>query len=455
MEEELRRSLEETAHGQRLLLALSRAAHAVQRARTPAEVYQIVGKEIARLSYHVVIFTLTDDQKHLAVSHLSFESAAVRAAEKLAGVSAEGFRLPLSPGGFLQRVITEGETIFVPSGELIAEALPGPLRLLSGRLMALLGLQQSILALLTVGGGKNGLLVVNGTNLTEADVPAVTAFANQAAIAIENARSYEEAQKELAKRKQAEAALKEYSEQLEEMVEKRTQQLRDAHERLIRREKLAVMGQMAGSVSHELRNPLGTISNAVYYLKMVLSDADETTKEYLEMIAEEVRNSNRIITDLLDFSRTRIPDRERVAVSKLAAEVLEKRPPPENVEAAAKMAADLPPVYVDGHQIKQVLGNLVANAYQAMKEGGGLTISAQVEEGQVALSVTDTGVGIPPENMVRLFKPLFTTKARGIGLGLAVAKMLVEANEGSIEATSEVGKGSTFTVRLPTKETGS
>ena len=119
-----------------------------------------------------------------------------------------------------------------------------------------------------------------------------------------------------------------------------------------------------------------------------------------------------------------------------------------------EIAPDLPRVYVDHHQIRQVLCNLVTNAYQAMPEGGDLTVSAQAEEEAVVLSVADTGVGISEENMARLFEPLFTTKAKGLGLGLMVVKNLVEANEGSIEVVSEMGKGSTFTVRLPGKETG-
>jgi len=255
--------------------------------------------------------------------------------------------------------------------------------------------------------------------------------------------------RDITERKRVEERLQEYSERLEEMVEERTQELRDAQEQLIRREKLVILGQLAGGVGHELRNPLGVISNAVYFLQTVLTDADESTKESLEMISEEVRNSTKIISGLLDFSRTRLPDREEVAVSELVAEVLKKRPPLENVEVITEIAPDLPPVFVDPQQTGQVLGNLVTNAYQAMKEGGNLTISAQAERGQVSLSVADTGCGIPPENMAKLFEPLFTTRTRGIGLGLAVSKSLVEANGGSIEVISEVEKGSTFTVRLP------
>ena len=191
-EEALRRSQEETAHGQHLLLVLSQAAQTVQRARTPDEVYRTVGDEMARLGYHIAIITLTDDRAHLAISHLTFEPALLRAAEKLTGLSVQGFRFPLVPGGFFQRIIVEGETTFYePTAEHIAEALPGPLRPLAGRLASLLGLEQNIVAPLTVGGETIGLLVVAGAGLTEADMPAVTAFANQMAIALERAREHQ------------------------------------------------------------------------------------------------------------------------------------------------------------------------------------------------------------------------------------------------------------------------
>ncbi len=258
--------------------------------------------------------------------------------------------------------------------------------------------------------------------------------------------------RDITERKRATATLQEYSERLEEIVDERTKELREAQEQLIRQEKLAILGQLSGGVAHELRNPLAMISTAVYFLRLTHPDADEITREYLEMIAAEVRKSDRIISDLLDFSRTRPPARERAAVSELVAAVLKKRTPPEDVEVTTQIVSDLPPVYVDPYQVEQVLANLITNAYQAMPEGGFLTISARVEKGQVALSVADTGVGIPEENMAKLFEPLFTTKTKGLGLGLMVVKTLVEANGGNVEVQSQVGRGSTFTVRLPVVE---
>jgi DNA-binding LacI/PurR family transcriptional regulator/signal transduction histidine kinase len=255
----------------------------------------------------------------------------------------------------------------------------------------------------------------------------------------------------LQERKRAEETLKEYSERLEEMVEERTRKLQEAQEQLVRQERLAVLGQLAGGVGHELRNPLGVISNAVYFLQTTLSEADETTREYLGILSSEVRSAERIISDLLDLSRTRPSEREESTVSELVAGTLERQPPPENVRVTTEVGSDLPLAFVDPRQIGQVLDNLVLNACQAMPKGGDLTIGAQAGTEEVTLSVTDTGCGISKENMGRLFEPLFTTKVRGIGLGLVISRNLVEANGGSIEVTSEVKKGSTFTVTLPIK----
>lgn len=257
--------------------------------------------------------------------------------------------------------------------------------------------------------------------------------------------------RDITERKQAEEALKEYSERLEEMVEERTQELKDAQEQLVRREKLAVLGRVSGGIAHELRNPLGVISNAVYYLQAALPDPDEKTSEYLQLIASEVGNYEKIINDLLDVSRTKAPQREATVVSELVAQTLERQPSPEGVEIATEMPDDLPQVFVDPRQIGQVMVNLVRNAYQAMPEGGKLTVQAKAKGKEVHLSVKDTGCGISKDNMKKLFEPLFTTKERGIGFGLVMSKKMVEANGGRIEAESDglPGKGSTFTVRLP------
>ncbi len=262
---------------------------------------------------------------------------------------------------------------------------------------------------------------------------------------------------DITERRRAEQTAKEYSARLEEIVEERTKELQEAQERLVRQEKLAALGRMAAGVSHELRNPLTVIGNTLYLLMSSPSDDDETIQANLNIIASEVREMEMIVSDLLDFSQVRIADRESVTLADLAARVLERHPPPERVRVVADVPANLPPVLVSSRQIVQVLSNLVTNAYQAMPEGGCLSIRATVVgDSPVAhLQVSDTGVGIAQENLGKVFEPLFTTKTRGIGLGLVISKSLVEANGGCISVESEVGTGTTFTIALSLAEDSS
>jgi signal transduction histidine kinase len=256
--------------------------------------------------------------------------------------------------------------------------------------------------------------------------------------------------------KTSEEQLRVYSEQLEEMVAERTEALREAQEQLVRREKLAVMGQMAGSVGHELRNPLGAIMSASYYLNQVLVDPEQDVAKVLEIIDREAQSAAKITHDLLDFARTNKARREAVSACELVETALGRASVPERVRVEVDIPSSLPELWVDPEQIgRQVLVNLIVNAYQAMPEGGDLVIGAQASSEErtrpaaVAIRVQDTGCGIAPKDLDKLFEPLFTTKARGIGLGLAVVKHLVDLNSGRIEVGSTVGKGTTFTVYLP------
>ena len=256
---------------------------------------------------------------------------------------------------------------------------------------------------------------------------------------------------DVTERKRAEDQIRRLNEELEAKVLERTQQLLAAQEDLVRKEKLALLGQVVGSVGHELRNPLGVMNNAVYFLQTVLTDADETTREYLEIIKTEIADADRIVADLLDSVRTKPPQPVEVGVGELIDLTLRKV----NVAAAITVTRDipetLPPVQVDAGQMQQVFRNLISNGVEAMPEGGTLTIRAVENrpEGTVTVIVQDSGSGIAPEVMARLFQPLFTTKARGIGLGMVVVKNLTQANGGTVTVESEVGKGSVFSVTLP------
>jgi len=269
----------------------------------------------------------------------------------------------------------------------------------------------------------------------------------------------EELKREVAERKRAEEELRKYRDQLEELVEERTRELREAQEKLILQEKLTILGQLAGGVGHELRNPLGAIKNAAYFLNMVLEEPDPEVKETLDILEKEVATSERIISSLLDFARPKPPIRRKVDINDVVREALSRVSAPENAEVVSQLDATLPAILADPDQLAQVFGNIILNAIQAMPDGGQLIVKTSEVSGKpprsekwVAVSIADTGVGISEENLKKLFQPLFTTRAKGIGLGLALVKTLVEGHGGTIEVESEVGKGSTFTVSLPLRQ---
>ncbi len=253
-------------------------------------------------------------------------------------------------------------------------------------------------------------------------------------------------------RKQAEERLERLNAELEWRVQERTRELLEAQERLTRQERLAALGQMAGSVGHELRNPLGVIANAVYYLNMAQEDADEKTKEYLHLIARQTEIASKTINDLLDFTCVKSLERSAVSLPALTRKAVENLPGCEAVQMRFDLPEDLPRVYADPQHIRQILVNLTLNACQAMgARGGEVIFSARADAAArtVSLSVRDTGSGIAADIMPKLFEPLFTTKARGIGLGLPVCRNLAEANGGSVEVESQPGIGSVFTLVLP------
>ncbi len=230
-------------------------------------------------------------------------------------------------------------------------------------------------------------------------------------------------------------------------LEEKTRALEAAQEELVRRERLAILGQLAGGVSHELRNPLGVIKNSVYYLRMVLPE-EERIRKHLNILDREVETATRITSGLLDFARVTPPSRVGVDLNALARDQLERMSQSDDITVVLELASDLPPVRVDPEQIRLVLGNLISNAAQAMPNGGALTVHTAHAAAGVTLTVADTGVGIAPEHLEKIFEPLFTTKAKGIGLGLPLAKRLVESNEGSIRVESAPGQGTCFELRF-------
>ena len=207
---------------------------------------------------------------------------------------------------------------------------------------------------------------------------------------------------------------------------------------------------LAGGVGHELRNPLGAIKNAVYFLNMMLEEPEPEIKETLEILEKEIVISENIISSLLDFAHPRPLRLQKVDINDVVQKALSRITVPDEVKVSSQLNIALPSIQADPDQLTQVFNNIISNAIQAMPEGGQLVIKSEAPSpGWVTISIKDTGVGIPEENLEKLFEPLFTTKAKGIGLGLSVSQTLAKGHGGNIEVQSEVGKGSTFKVQLP------
>jgi signal transduction histidine kinase len=237
---------------------------------------------------------------------------------------------------------------------------------------------------------------------------------------------------------------------LESQVAARTEELHRAQEALVRKERLATLGQLSSSVGHELRNPLGVMTNAVYFLEMTLGDAPAKVREYLGILRTQIRTSEKIVADLLDFARIKPPQRARVAIADLVKEQLTRVTIPDTVKVDRTDVDPATSVYVDSIQIGQILINLITNAVQAMEESGGtLTIRSRTSASSAVIEVSDTGPGIAKEHLDKVFEPLFTTKARGIGLGLSVSRSLALSNGGELTVDSRPGHGATFALTLP------
>jgi signal transduction histidine kinase len=226
--------------------------------------------------------------------------------------------------------------------------------------------------------------------------------------------------------------------------------LRASQEELLRREKLAILGRLAASVAHELRHPLGVIGNSTYYLGLVHDEAGADVREHLDLIGAQIAVAETIISDLMTYAARSPALPARAAVPDIIDEQLARVGPLEPIATHLQIADDLPEVIVDETQIGQALYNLLRNAAQALEGGRGhLTIRAARDNGAVRVDVIDDGPGIPPSQHEQIFEPLFSTRPRGIGLGLPVSRALVEANGGELTVTSRQGGGATFSLRLP------
>jgi len=220
-------------------------------------------------------------------------------------------------------------------------------------------------------------------------------------------------------------------------------------ERLRFSEKFTFLGQLASSVAHEIRNPLGVIKNSVYFLNIRLKEhADEKVVKHLRIMEANINAADRIISDLLDLARNKVGALELVDLNGILERAFASLSVPEDIKVITKLDK-IPQMLLDPERIKRVFMNIIQNAVAAMPKGGKLVVGISRSGDSVEISFKDSGEGITEENMQKLFTPLFTTKAKGLGLGLAICKQIVEGHHGDIVVKSKVGEGALIIVRLP------
>lgn len=254
--------------------------------------------------------------------------------------------------------------------------------------------------------------------------------------------------RDISQQKELQKKLEEYAIVLENIVDERTQKLKD-------NERLAAIGQTAGMVGHDLRNPLQTIIGELYLAKGEIEslpngDVKNNLQESIRVIEEQATYMDKIVSDLQAFVRPVKIEKKPINLKELVDSVLSSVNLPVNIALKKEIQRNLTEIHADSQLLKRVLINLVTNAVQAMPDGGILTLRSETTSaGQVSVTVEDTGVGIPEKIKPQIFTPLFTTKPRGQGFGLAVCKKVIEAHGGEISFESKEGEGAKFTIKFP------
>ncbi len=268
--------------------------------------------------------------------------------------------------------------------------------------------------------------------------------------------------RDITPRKQIEAELAQYRANLEKMVRERTDQLKTAQNELVKNEKLAVLGQLTATVSHELRNPLGVIRSSNFFLQRRFKSEDEKTKKHFKRIDDQVTLCDTIVADMLEYTRGRKTNMSLKELSPWLSEVIEQiKEQEEGLEIDIKIPDNLPPVLHDPDKMRRVMINLLTNSVQAIhtkmddavKTSLNFVPRIEVQVGlsddRLVINICDNGTGMSSETLQRAFEPLFTTRARGTGLGLAIVKKIIDQHKGTLFVKSNTEKGTRVSLALP------
>ena len=407
--------------------------------------YSVLNAEFSRSSYSASIMLLTDDGSRLRYAMAVLPGTGMETMERITGISLGGFRLDLTRSELFRQIILEEKTVHIPADEIVEALVPHAFVPVLSKVPGI-GKRMTVLTPLVQNGKVTGVFTMSSAELVEEFTPSVKILARHIASAMQRIE-------DITERRKLEAELQRHSGHLEELVEERTKRLRDA-------ERLATIGQVAAAVGHDLRNPLQAMLSDLYLMKAELGRLPASQQEVaveqgfvetIRKIERQVDYMNSIISELQDLARPVNPQLVRTDMRALLEDAVANTEVPANISITFGSAnsRELPKPMVDAVMMKRVFSNLINNAVQAMPEGGHLVIDAVAGEEDLSVSFKDDGVGISKEDLGKLFQPLFTTKSKGQGLGLATCKRLVEAHGGRITVQSRLGRGATFTVVVP------
>jgi signal transduction histidine kinase len=423
-----------------LIAALSELAARVQRERTVDAVLATAGRGALELGMRLVNFEFA--RRDLVLRYIATAPSRLEAIERQIGRPLRGLRAPRANWDLIEEVVANRRTIYREDLNLFDRFLRRATSYDATPLDAVpetAGITNGVLAPLYVREQPWGLLALVSRALTRHDADAVALFATHVASALEVAESIGELERTNRELASCYADLA------------RTQ------EQLVRRERLAALGELAAVVAHEVRNPLGVLFNSIGSLRRILRAAVAGTaradaEALVSMVDEEANRLKRIVSDLLDFAQPNEPQLAAGPVREVLEEAVRAATIASDARVEVSVARDLPPVEMDARFMRQALLNVVLNGLQALPKDGALRVSAWAEgragRAGARIDVTDTGPGIPAEIREKIFEPFFTTKASGTGLGLAVVKRIMEAHHGEVAVDSGPG-GTTFTLWLP------
>jgi signal transduction histidine kinase len=420
---------------EKLQLVNNSLAHVV----SERETLQLIVESLLSLGYCFAAFLALDREKGVLTDYVFSTDVhpLLEEAQRIIPVSAE---LPLSCEENL--AVKCIQTLEVQTSQDLAEITRPLIDAAASRLLQRVSTLKGIAVVPVLVGAQPFGVWITGSDrrwvLDDADLRTLTTFAEQAGLAIERAQLYDRLRRKT------------------DTLEGALHELKATQDQLIRSERLYSIGRLAATIAHEVNNPLQVVRTRLELAQEGIDSGQPVHREDLEIVNREIERVAQILQGLRNLLRPGEETQTVIDVNDAVREVwrlLEKQIRRQGITSIMDLASESPRVLGHGNQLRQVLLNLALNALEAMPEGGELQVTtAANSEGKVLITVADTGAGIPSTNLAQIFEPFYTTKAQGLGLGLAVCLTIIEAHGGEISVESKPGQGAAFRIELPAVE---